>query len=266
MNGFSACLLDGRPAPSSAATRAAHNLGPGSSLLLLAYVAVYSGWRLPLLNSTVQQPAFERWATPFWPLESALTTQVRSWAASRDGGATPRHWYAAAATVCAEHGFPEEDVLCPALLCHNVLRTLGRHSTAKDSHGVDYNPPWFRSDVQYWTKQAVPLLEQRMVPLRASGERADMWGPWYHTFGILTFMADQVAGNGPAVGCFTGSLTAQLNSILGQFLGGGVESAEKARIDVDAAAMACAVATAAAPPAAGFDCGAAAAYVAVQSV
>ena len=67
---FAACLVLGGGAtpkrtPDLPAIKAAFGLAADDGLL--AYLAVYPGQREPLINTTIQQPAWEKFAPPFWP-------------------------------------------------------------------------------------------------------------------------------------------------------------------------------------------------------
>lgn len=92
----------------------------------------------------------------------------------------PPALFGAADTHCAA-AFPGAEPLCAAIVCHNVLRTLGRFASEVDSHGVDYNPAWFAARRAYWQARA-PGIEAALLDLRSvPGER---WGTWYHSFGV----------------------------------------------------------------------------------
>lgn len=235
MDGFACCLAQEVPLQHYGSMRHAMGLDAASSVGLLAYLALYNSQRLPLLNQTIQQPAFERWDKGYWALEEQVAQGLAN-LTSLDRQLFPADLWALSAAVCAAER-PEQGVLCAALLCHNVLRTLGRYPENIDSHGVDYSPPWFLARREYWVARSKEVAS-RMAPLRRDG--GERYGPWYHTFGLLTWAFNEVARDGDGMGCLATKLVAPLNYFFTAMIG-EKEDPEKARIDRDAGLLGCAL-------------------------
>ena len=67
---FATCLVLGggvraHPTPDLPAIKASFALTDDDGIL--AYLAVYAGQRVVAINATIQQPAWEKFARPFWP-------------------------------------------------------------------------------------------------------------------------------------------------------------------------------------------------------
>lgn len=178
--------------------RSAMVLTPLTSVWLLPYLALYSGDRHAVLNSTLQEPAFDFWARRVWSLEAEVAARFDQLVGNASTPSAPgqlrqvvpKDLIDLADSSCQGRTLPDADealdasssALCAVLVAHNVLRTLGRSSTEIDPRtGADYLPPWYDTRARYWAER-VPEIESRMIPLRRHpGER---WGPWYHTVGV----------------------------------------------------------------------------------
>eukprot|EP00753_Platysulcus_tardus_P005937 PLAT13788.1.p1 GENE.PLAT13788.1~~PLAT13788.1.p1 ORF type:complete len:279 (+),score=110.21 PLAT13788.1:31-867(+) len=195
---------------------------------LLVYLAVYSGWRFPVLNETVQQPAYERWSVAVEP-KTAQLAQFTAELATAGAPVTPGQLFWRARSIC------DNDVFCAALLCHDVLRTLGRPTTTTDHHGVNYAPKWYQQNTPHWEKVA-SKLQKLMISLRRDGG-GDRWGGWYHSFGMVTYALHEAALYGPR-GVNMARFVAVMNEAVTPFLfHGKPEDPVKSRIDKDSVAM-----------------------------
>ena len=189
---------------------------------LLTYLALYPGERLPgVINTTIQQPAFERWSTAF----DSQSFELASW--MRDANAstafTPGLIYGKSRTLCM-------DAFCAALVMHNTFRVLGRHATYV-SHGTNYLPLWWQRDVAGW-EAASTRLQTRMMSLRRN-ESGERWGPLYHTAGLIAYGIHESALLGEQTAEIITEIVARLNSVVPPG-----EDPVKQQIDRDAAQMA----------------------------
>jgi hypothetical protein len=229
ISGFTSCLLrrggDGpHTAPNLTMIHAEYGLHELDGLI--EYLAVYAAYRpLRLLNRT-QARAFKRWTEPFYP----ATEQTAEWlyeeavaARAADRNVLPGALFAAALQNCERGGNHSmaTSSLCAAAACHNLLRTLGRMETYIDAAGNDYLPPWFKANAVHWLV-GTAVIHDRLAPLR-SDRSGDRWGEWYHTFGIVLFGLHEAAIEGAKAGATMTRLFAQLNFVLGRFLGAGAE-------------------------------------------
>ena len=249
---FASCLTLQSSAPPGALPnlpliKQTYNLTAADGLLL--YVAFYAGKRFWWLNTT-QQKAFERWSTPYWPLESRVADHLKALADGSDeqdeSVVTPDGPFAVAEAACSETYGHNASSLCATLVVHNVLRALGRNYTYVDSHGVDYLPDWYKADREGWRAVANRLMP-KMLSLQVDGRgcRAEgghvwdiCWGEWYHTFGVLAFGVHEAAELGPKAGDLVSHIAAALNAVYVRVVGGKKENQVKARIDTDAATVA----------------------------
>lgn len=268
VDSFACCLARAVPAQDYAGIRHAMDLSVASTAELLFYLAFYSGQRFPVLNTTLQQPAFERWDVPYWGMEASVASELDGLASAANRSVVPADLWRLSVRACAAER-PDQGAFCAAIVSHNVLRTLGRYPGDVDSHGVDYAPTWFRRRQEYWVKRA-PAIAASFAPLRRTGG-SDEFGPWYHTFGLLVWAFNEVVRDGTAMGCLATELMAPLNDLYTQITG-HPEDAEKARVDIDAGHLGCALTklldpAGAAPGAAGppascpVDCSSGSAYL-----
>ncbi len=241
--GFAQCLAQANPEFDLDGLQSRYRFHDAD--LLLPYLAVYSAVRLPGLVGLAQRLAQRRWSTAWNSRENALALTLL-----QDGVQTPETLFKDAARICGGG-----DIFCAALISHNVLRTLGRHAQAVTAKH-DYNPTWFKSDQSFWLAQ-IPLIQKALISLRHDGG-GDRWGEWYHFFGILAFATHEMAHTG---NMGTTPFVVRMNAILNPLLTrGGVESAEKARLDIDAASVAWLYLTRR-PLSSGLSCDLAASYV-----
>ena len=202
--------------------RSAHDLKVDDGLLM--YLSLYAGQRFPKINETWQQPAYLRWSTAFEAEEASLIGYLETLLlppANTTASLSPRLLFRGAAAACngslaaaaaaasskdegasggdsdsgdissgggGEYDYgPQGDSLCAAVVCHNVLRALGRRDTYVDLRtGVDYAPAWLLADEAFLMDTFAPLVQAAMLPLRNDGG-GDGWGEWYHTFGLLAW-------------------------------------------------------------------------------
>mmetsp|Transcript_14998 Transcript_14998/g.36719 ORF Transcript_14998/g.36719 Transcript_14998/m.36719 type:complete len:306 (+) Transcript_14998:363-1280(+) len=186
---FAACLSPPgvREKLNLRAIRLANNLTIADGIL--SYLSVYAGERLPLLNKTVQQPSYERFSVAYEMKGKALATKIVNKVLARPRSQehiSPGFLFRTASSICNDTDDGPGDSFCAALMCHNVLRAIGRRATYIDKHGVDYAPGWLRANETYWMKTAEPALQAAMLPLRNDGG-GDKWGEWYHVFGLLAY-------------------------------------------------------------------------------
>ena len=239
VSGFAGCLArhgDGTAMPSwpdLPAVKRAYGLHHADGFTL--YLALYSNRRSThkWLNAT-EEWAFQRWAVRFWTMGGEVASWLRE---SVLDPLTPGGLFGAALRSCMRHNHTRSVApFCAALVCHNVLRTIGRPQTYVGRSGADYLPPWYESDAHGWLLRA-PRLAQRMISLRRDdgGER---WGDWYHTFGVLAFGLHEAALEGARLAELLTLLVASANELLNPLLVGDCEDPVKAQVDVDAARLA----------------------------
>ena len=167
---------------------------------LLIYLALYPSQRLPIINSSVQEAAFERWSAAF----DSETNHVAAFLRLHDRTPhtfTPGAIYAQSRAVCG-------DAFCAALVMHNTLRTLGRYYKFGS-----YLPGWWRKDPAGWTA-AAKSISPRILSLRRAGG-GETYGPIYHLSGILAYAIHERALLGRVPGNLVTELVARLNSLVG---------------------------------------------------
>lgn len=247
VSGFAHCLAAEDNAFSIKQLDDTYDFGRGD--LLLAYLAVYPGKRLAGIAGRLQALAHDRWATAWEPREAKLADVLAH--LDERTKLTPAMVFREALKLCDRH-----DIFCGALIAHNVLRTLGRHSAAI-SHSKDRNPAWFKERQEFWLKY-IPQLERTMVALRSTpgGER---FGEWYHFFGLLVYGIRELSVHGN----FTRvSLAAFLNRVANPILLGGPEAPAKVQLDKDSIRVAALYLRHEDQPAPAAGCNAGAAYAA----
>jgi hypothetical protein len=219
--GFASCLAQQLPQVNYLSGVARNILFPGD--LLLPYLAVYSGKRLPLVGAFSQY----RWSNDYESEEEDLARAL-SVRATEQKSLLPNAIYYEALKSCGH-----ENAFCAALISHNVLRTLGRSKTALWTNPItggiyDYNPQWFKRDRQNWLLRA-KQIQRAMISLHRDGSD-DKWGDNYHFFGLLTFSIHEKSLYNSINAAW---LVARLNKVLNPILAGGAEDSAKARIDRD---------------------------------
>lgn len=224
--GFAYCLAQEEPRVDLDAEAKAY--GFSSSDLLVIYLSLYPGKRLPGPLARLQDKAHSRWARAFETREAALA----EWLRTQTDSLSPSRFFREALQACDGSAF------CAALISHNVLRTLGRHEQALYHDALtgaahDLNPEWFTSSQELWSIQ-IPLLQKQLLSLRPDRD-GDGWGEWYHFFGILSYSIHELSIN---QGMAHVDLVVRLNELLNPILAGGPEGAEKARLDRDSAHVA----------------------------
>lgn len=190
---------------------------------LLTYLSVYAGLRIPgIINSTIQQPAYERWAVNFFNKSSVVAEKLVKTTATT---ITPSSLVAMTNDVC-------DDWLCVGVVLHNVLRTLGRHKLNIDKHtGADYNAPWFKDHKSMWLKE-IPVIEKKMIPLQQPKYLLpERFGSWYHSFGLVAFGVHEISLFGDVLGKNLDEFIVIMNKLLNPFLAGGPESPVKHQVD-----------------------------------
>ena len=242
---------------------------------LLVYVSLYAGKRLPVLNATVQEPAYKRWALRFERQGAALARALRARTDTADTPVliTPADVFADGLAACGGGGGggggsggdgedPSAAAFCALVAGHNVLRALGRPDTYTDRNGKDYLPAWYKSDVDGWAA-AARAIRARLFPLRRDGPERNKttnatvpgqpWGSWYHLFGLALYTVHEAAvlPGGLPSGAAWAALVARLNQILNPLFAGGTEDPAKAAIDRDAVRVAAAFAAGGAEDGAG---------------
>ena len=221
--GFSYCFSKQLPKIDLISAIINNVLYPGD--LLLPYLALYAGKRIPVVSSVAQF----RWSTHYGAAEQMLAENLWDHAQEAPGKKlTPDVIYGIALSAC---GRP--DAFCASLITHNVLRTLGRSETAYHKSPItgqvsDYNPAWFRNNRNAWLERA-KKIQQSMISLYRNG-RGDKWGENYHFFGLLNFSIHEMALYRNVTSAW---LVARMNQVLNPILAGGAEDPIKAKIDRD---------------------------------
>ena len=231
-SGFAACLASqtGGNLPNLAATKATWNLTGSDGLLV--YLSLYAGKRLPLLNSTVQQPAYERWGVRFETEGEKVAGWLNKTVKSANSSLlTPAQLFRQAVVACG--GSEETSQMCAFIVMHNVLRTLGRNNTFIDKSGTNFLPKWWKRDAAAWIK-AKAAIQSHLISLRRDGG-GDRWGAWYHNAGLLAYGLHEAAILGRDAGTAVARAVAILNRVLNPIFAGGKEDPVKARIDLDSA-------------------------------
>lgn len=233
IDGFVACLNQVERRVDLATIKSRYDLG--TTDLLLLYLGLYSGKRLPMAWGAPQWLAHKRWAESFEEIEAktAAALSIETEARSKAGTLLyPSDIFNMAITSCEDA--KKRDSFCAALVAHNVLRTLGRSAQAVGAgatYGIveeNYNPAWYRLYEGYWSKRATDIVKL-LSPLRNDGG-GDRWGEWYHFFGVATFTLREAAlGHDLEESMKIVRLNRKLNPILGS----GKMSEAKAQVDVD---------------------------------
>ena len=205
VSAFAACLLrhggntsTPEEPPDLPAIKRRYNFSLADGLLI--YLALYPSQRLPIINSSVQEAAFERWSAAF----DNETNHVAAFLRLHDRTPhkfTPGAIYAQSRAVCG-------DAFCAALVMHNTLRTLGRYYKFGS-----YLPGWWRKDPAGWTA-AAKSISPRILSLRRAGG-GETYGPIYHLSGILAYAIHERALLGRVPGNLVTELVARLNSLVG---------------------------------------------------
>eukprot|EP00466_Bigelowiella_natans_P002550 jgi/Bigna1/84092/fgenesh1_pg.122_\ len=236
---FAACLSPAgyRDTADLTAIRAINDLTNTDGVLV--YLSVYAGEREPMLNKTVQQPAYERFSVAYEAKGEALARTIAETLIGEQERryVSPGFLFRTAASICNDTADASGDVFCAALMCHNVLRALGRRSTYTDKHGVDYAPAWLRAKESYWMKSVAPALNAAMLPLRNDGG-GDKWGEWYHVFGLLAYGIHEAATlSSKHVAVDIDKAIAALDTLINKFITPGhqPEDPVKAQVDRDTA-------------------------------
>lgn len=246
-----------RALPDLPAIKSKHNLEIGDDLLV--YLMLYGGQRIPgWVNKTIQEPAWQRFAKGYWPQGTELASRVRTKTVVQQEMITPGWLFSEAIDVCGS----DNDVFCAALVCHDVLRTLGRWKTNfGDKTHVDYNPDWFTANQTQWI-QDIPVIQSQMISLwrdcdnykPGSPSCGDRWGAWYHSFGLFAYGVNDAAVEGEKLGLDWTHFVAEMNRILNYFLQGNNEKPVKAEIDLEAVAIIFNVLTGKLSPVSALDC------------
>jgi hypothetical protein len=224
VGGFAYCLAQEAPRFDLDAERESFRFNELD--LLLLYLSVYPGKRIPGLAERLQDPAHARWTVAFETRERRLAEKLRARLASQ-ATIAPSRFFRDALDSCDGSPF------CAALISHNVLRTLGRHEQAifrdrASGQERDLNPEWFKAERELWLIQ-IPMLQKILMSLRPDN-LGDGWGEWYHFFGVLSFAIHEMALR---QGMQNVDFVVRLNELLNPLLAGGPEGAAKARLDRD---------------------------------
>ena len=256
---FAACLVLGggvspHPTPDLAAIKSSYSLSATDGLLV--YMAVYPGQREPFLNASVQQPAWQKFAPPYWSHEAKLAHWMNTTASITPGAA-----FGVALESCELEHSNVTAQFCAAMTLHNTLRALGRSSGYVDKHGVDYLPDWYKADLAGWAAAAARMKANAMINLQKDGGGGcrntsqagdDCWGEWYHVAGVIAFGIHEAAVLGTSAGHLASWVFSALNAIWAKYVIGHPEDPTKAQIDRDAANMVAAYVDERGAPA-GFD-------------
>lgn len=155
--------------------------------LLLPYLALYSGVRFPGGLPRDWQTQAQIWWADAWSVsEARLAYDLVALAQSSGPNSISINQLLSLTYKSCKTG----DLFCSSLLLHNVLRTIGRYTTARELNPVngnyyDHNPEWFKENKVFW-QQNRALIDRALFPIsqNLSGER---FGGWYHLFGILAY-------------------------------------------------------------------------------
>lgn len=234
---FARCLQGSHPRFSLPGEVGGDNLTDTDGLLV--WLAVYAGERLPFVNSTLQQPAFERWGRRYWPAMQAMADALyNESAAAPPSSVTPGRTFALALEACASAGGAgPSDAFCASLVSHNVFRLLGRWKENVDKNGVDYSPDWFVRDRDEWVATRIPAVHAALVTIRRDNV-TERWGSWYHTHGLLAYGLQCAGTMGVRGGAGWERLVVALDTLLNPILAGGKEDPVKAEIDKETVALA----------------------------
>ncbi|MGZ3691431.1 MAG: hypothetical protein ACXVAX_08005 [Pseudobdellovibrio sp.] len=219
--GFASCLAQDLPEINYFSAIARNLLYPGD--MVLPYLAVYAGKRLPVVGGLVQY----RWSGDYASEEQTLARRLYE-RATGTAALLPNVIYQEALNSCGS-----ENAFCAALISHNVLRTLGRSETAIRINPItqqksDLNPEWFKIDRSGWLARA-QKIQQSLISFHRDGSD-DRWGDNYHFFGLLTFSIHEKSLYRNITSAW---IVARVNQVLNPVLAGGEENPGKARIDRD---------------------------------
>lgn len=228
---FAECIQSAVPQLSLEAIRRNYRLRETD--LLLPYLAIYAGKRMPGWRLVFQKRAHERWSSRWNRPEEHLAKQL----AAEGAPISPARALTLSIRSCVETGLPS-DPFCGALVLHNVLRTLGRHSTALEYDGsgrlvADHNPVWFKQSRAYWLDESDAIAQKLMPLIRV--DVSGVYGDWYHWAGVLAFTIHEAAVLRVRA---TADLVAAMNRVLNPLLAGGEEREEIAKLDRDTVSVA----------------------------
>eukprot|EP00948_MAST-09A_sp_MAST-9A-sp1_P001145 g1145.t1 len=228
---FAACLAaqSSGNLPSLTETKQYWNLSYTDDLLV--YLSLYAGKRFPLLNETIQQPAFVRWALRFSSQGEKLADWLNSTAYQKPDLITPSDLFAKAYEICGSNSNTSQ--FCAFIVSHNVLRTIGRNTTFIDKKGTNYLPSWWKNSPYRWESSKIKI-QSMMISLRRDGG-GDKFGAWYHNAGLLAYGLHESALLGKKSGSTITRAVAKLNKLLNPIFAGGKEDPVKAQIDTDSA-------------------------------
>ena len=214
--------------------------------LLLVWLSVYGGKRFPgVVNTTLQEPAFERWSVPFWEAEEVFAEALYAAAKGREAySMTPGETFGMAVDACQTALERENDAFCASLVSQNVFRLLGRYKENVDQHGVDYSPVWFVANKTLWVQERIPAIHQSLIILRRDSV-TEKWGTWYHVHGLMAFGIQEMILFGVQTGSDVEDVVVALNKILNPILAGGEEDPVKAKEDQESVALTAAIVSAA---------------------
>lgn len=255
---FAACLAlggGGSPfaSPDLPDIKSTYDLSANDGLLI--YLAVYAGQREPVINASMQQPAWLKFSPPYWKHEAKLATWLRTAPVITPGAA-----FGVAMQSCLADFSNGTAAFCAGITSHNTIRALGRTSTYVDKHGTDYLPDWYRADRAGWAAASARMKADALINLQVDGGGGcqntsqagdDCWGEWYHTAGVVAFGIHEAAVLGTSGGHLATWVFSALNSVWAKAIG-HPEDPTKAQIDKDAAGAVGQYVAGAGPPA-GFD-------------
>jgi hypothetical protein len=230
LDGFASCLMANSPALKVKEIRKKYQLTSDDMATLLPYLAFYPGQRWPGFNTLVQKKGSLLWADRFEAtgekLALRLLQEVKAMPAEKK--LMPGQFFKLANEVCGGG-----DVFCAAITAHNVLRTLGRYMFSAYHNPVsgkdhDYNPNWFKRRSKFWSEQS-PLIEKRLVKL-ANDPTIELYGEWYHFYGVLTYAVFSWVNEGNLDGVKN---VVWLDRIATRIFNHHAEKPEKAQLDLD---------------------------------
>lgn len=224
---FAACLRETAPDASLTSVRtfaSAHRFSDKDALLF--HLAFYPGVEIPGLG--LVHTSARTWWGKWWEKEEHAVALTLRTLARQNRTLYPATLFAHALSACGRKNY-----FCAALVSHNALRSLGRHTRAVHTaflsgRKTDHSPQWFQQSRADWLA-ALPVMQKAFIPLRPDG-KGDRWGEWYHFYGILTYALHEAAlGKSPSSIDFV----VRMNELLNPLLAGGQEEPEKAQLDRD---------------------------------